>query len=438
MARPLSAVLLAAAVALTLLSLPWLPLPRPASPPPTDHAEEPGRAAADGAPATRSPASPAAAATLQDGRPPPLARWHPDGYAGPPWVQPPASTFAVAHPDTPLPRPGMNITVAMHAYADWIMCTKWGLQEYGAREGIEVLIASWPRPKREPGRFYIWIDLEEPNLVGSRIAPHPTVDEGRRLMKQYEAQWDHVLTLCPFTAAWVNHHLGQHRRTAVYYPFTRGLAPPFVPFAERELDVVLVGWYQISPFVFEVIKGLARYKARWVRHHTTVPPAVLRAAPLPHEALKADLPRKLRIISRARIAVVYNAMLDYPFLARFRSPAATHAAIQSNYAFAYNLRYNLSQVPYPMSPQVKSRMVEAAGCGAVMLVFNDGYNVIEQYYEPGVDFVYWTDLADFHRQVRRVLADPPTYEAMARRARAKTLERYTAARFAADFLAPFV
>lgn len=40
--------------------------------------------------------------------------------------------------------------------------------------------------------------------------------------------------------------------------------------------------------------------------------------------------------------------------------------------------------------QVKSRMVEAAGCGAVMLVFNDGYNVIEQYYEPGVDFVYWT------------------------------------------------
>lgn len=48
------------------------------------------------------------------------------------------------------------------------------------------------------------------------------------------------------------------------------------------------------------------------------------------------------------------------------------------------------------------------------------------------------DLADFHRQVRRVLADPPTYEAMARRARAKTLERYTAARFAADFLAPFV
>eukprot|EP00668_Euglena_longa_P012885 GGOE01015387.1.p1 GENE.GGOE01015387.1~~GGOE01015387.1.p1 ORF type:complete len:449 (+),score=98.07 GGOE01015387.1:34-1380(+) len=436
MARPHAAALLGGVVVVVLLCFPMLPV-HPSTTPPSEHAED-TTAVVDRATA-RGPHPPS---PIQ--LPGPLAEWRPDDYTGPLWVQPPSSTFSIVHPDTPLPRPGMNLTIAMHAYADWIMCTRWGLREYGTQAGVEVLIASWPQPRREPGRYYIWIDLEEPNLVASRIAPHNHLGDGLQLMKKYEAQWDHVLTLCPYTAAWVNRHMQQHRRTAIYYPFTTALVPPFIPFDKRELDVVLVGWYQISPFVFRILKGLAQYKARWVRHHTTVPPSVLRNVTLPHEALRADLPRKLRIISRARIAVVYNAMFDYPFLARHRSPEATHAAIKarpillSNYAFAYNLRHNLSRTPFPMSPQVKSRMVEAAGCGALMLVFNDGYNVIERYYEPGVDFVYWTDLEDFHRKVRMVLADPATYEAMAQRARRKTLTRYTNDRFLADFLDPFV
>ena len=88
--------------------------------------------------------------------------------------------------------------------------------------------------------------------------------------------------------------------------------------------------------------------------------------------------------------------------------------------------------------QFKSRMIEAAACGAVMLVFNDGYNVIEQYFEPGVDFVYWTDLDDFHVKVRTVLADPATYEAMARRARDKALRQYNTDTFVQDYIVPFL
>ena len=113
----------------------------------------------------------------------------------------------------------------------------------------------------------------------------------------------------------------------------------------------------------------AKYKSRWVRHHTTVGMAAMKqaqdSAELPHPAIGADLTRKLRIISSARIAVVYNAMFDYPFLHLYRSPIATMAAIRarplllSNYAFAYNSQYNASQYnasrfPYPLSPQVRA------------------------------------------------------------------------------------
>ena len=38
-------------------------------------------------------------------------------------------------------------------------------------------------------------------------------------------------------------------------------------------------------------------------------------------------------------------------------------------------------------------------CGALMMVFNDQENIIERYYEPGTEFIYWYNTSDL-QQVR--------------------------------------
>jgi hypothetical protein len=43
------------------------------------------------------------------------------------------------------------------------------------------------------------------------------------------------------------------------------------------------------------------------------------------------------------------------------------------------------------SPQLKSRPFEAAFCKSLMLVKRDSWNLIEQWFTPDVDFLYFTD-----------------------------------------------
>ena len=39
-------------------------------------------------------------------------------------------------------------------------------------------------------------------------------------------------------------------------------------------------------------------------------------------------------------------------------------------------------------------LAQAAMCGALMMVFNDGSNIIEKYYEPDTEFIYWYNHTD--------------------------------------------
>ena len=42
-----------------------------------------------------------------------------------------------------------------------------------------------------------------------------------------------------------------------------------------------------------------------------------------------------------------------------------------------------------MMPQFKTRMVEAAACKTLMLMYKDNWNVIEEWFEPNKHFLYW-------------------------------------------------
>jgi len=90
-------------------------------------------------------------------------------------------------------------------------------------------------------------------------------------------------------------------------------------------------------------------------------------------------------------------------------------------------------------PQLKSRTLMPAAAGTVMLVYNDSsFNVIENLFVPGEDFVYFQDADDFEAKLRRILQNYEQYVPMAQRARQKVLQHYTLERWLETYVAPVI
>jgi hypothetical protein len=50
-------------------------------------------------------------------------------------------------------------------------------------------------------------------------------------------------------------------------------------------------------------------------------------------------------------------------------------------------------------PQMKTRMVEAALTKTLMLIYKDEWNVIENWFEPNIDFIYWETFEDLEKKI---------------------------------------
>ena len=53
-------------------------------------------------------------------------------------------------------------------------------------------------------------------------------------------------------------------------------------------------------------------------------------------------------------------------------------------------------------PQMKTRMVEAAACKTLMLMYKDNWNVIEEWFEPNKHFLYWETFEELESLIKDV------------------------------------
>ena len=87
------------------------------------------------------------------------------------------------------------------------------------------------------------------------------------------------------------------------------------------------------------------------------------------------------------------------------------------------------------APQLKTRIAEAAAARALMLCRKDPWNIIEKWYTPNVDFVYYEE-GKLEEKIREILADWNTgkYQKMIDNAYEKTIREYTTKVFFEKFL----
>jgi spore maturation protein CgeB len=62
-----------------------------------------------------------------------------------------------------------------------------------------------------------------------------------------------------------------------------------------------------------------------------------------------------------------------------------------------------------MLPQMKTRMVEAAACKTLMLIYKDDWNVIEEWFEPNKHFLYWETFEELENLISEVSTNYEKY-----------------------------
>ena len=62
-----------------------------------------------------------------------------------------------------------------------------------------------------------------------------------------------------------------------------------------------------------------------------------------------------------------------------------------------------------MMPQFKTRMVEAAACKTLMLIYKDDWNIIEEWFEPNKHFLYWESFEQLENLISEVSTNYEKY-----------------------------
>jgi spore maturation protein CgeB len=195
----------------------------------------------------------------------------------------------------------------------------------------------------------------------------------------YDHEFYKVFTLCPYSAEYLNARQAHQRRVPIYFPFDSRHIPPVT---EKKYDIIYSGHLHPAP-VLRDVEIMSRFKYRLVSNS--------------EHALVTDrgvgYEQKITLISESRITLVHNLL--YPTF-RHLTNVWKYPQWRSNHAF--------SELPAPLQigrfftnrammvvPQLKSRAFEAAFSRSLILCKKDPFNVIERYFEPGKEFVYFEE-----------------------------------------------
>ena len=333
------------------------------------------------------------------------------------------------------PRPVQNGTFPLvyKAYdKDGFVVTSWRLKNFQDMYPVTV----YYKDKEDALHVYkmphVEIELEEPNRLIQRLARSWTDHDLKQWVQSYQGC---VLTVCPYTAEWLNWATGRVARGSVFLAVDPVYTNTYVPLAERLWDIAYVGSATAPPVIRAMSHVFTRCKYVWLRKQGR--PEKWAEGKL---QVKKNMPffKKMQLLSQSKMALVHNTLgfspgqvLEYPCL-------QNHPAF-ANFFNATRLAYWRSRFDkWIPTPQAKGRLFESAAAGSLMLVWRDAHRLVERWFVPGDDFLYWDTEADLQEIVNAVLANPSQYDHIARSAQAKMRERYTPEILMRTVIMPFI
>ena len=273
------------------------------------------------------------------------------------------------------------------------------------------------------GKPIVYLEFDEPNrfMVDAPLFNH----------MEYDKRFAKVFTLCPFTAEWINKREGGDRWAPMFFPFNTEFLPE--P-QEKKFDIIYTGGVH-SPSIVRMLKEMRAFDYRCV---SQTPNRYV-------TDFDNTYREKLTMIAQSRVTIVHNLL--YPgrqhldFLRNvpgYSENLAFSRVPGRNPRFRLPFYDRLSWLPFVGDPEVlvphiKSRLFEAAFCRSLILCRRDPWNLVERYFEPGSEFVYY-ESGQLETTLRDVLRNYGDYRPLIERAFERAMAQYTTEAFVRDHL----
>ena len=230
---------------------------------------------------------------------------------------------------------------------------------------------------------------------------------------EYDEYFNEIYSICPYTNEWLNDlELGRKYKT-IFYPFNSRIIPDSVP---KKYDVIYHGGIHGQEHL-DCLQVMAGFNYRYVTMTSHINRRTQGCLPY---ATDVNLPfkDKIGLVAQSKISVCYNLVHMEP---QHVAAIKTYTNWIKNEAFSEVDKWDVM-------PQFKTRAHEAAISKTLNLVQYDKWNVMEKYYEPEKEFIYFSDKTDLKNKITEILNDWDSYQEVVENAYNKAMN-YTTSEF---------
>jgi hypothetical protein len=266
---------------------------------------------------------------------------------------------------------------------------------------------STPRINQEFDKPLVILTLEEPNFCTRDWKVNPITGENV-LVGQHADDFNKaqkVLTLCPYTANSIDN------RVPIFFPYNEEyLQTNFT----KEFDIIYSGHYH-SPLLLNLIKTL---------YDNNIDYRVINSSNDQYTTnSNCSYLEKIELYSKSKMTLCHNLLFVHPQnVPRYKQ----FLNAEKNLAFAY--------LDHGLMPQIKSRVFEAAFNKSLILCLKDPWNIIEMFFEPDKEFIYFENEFDLLEKISYIKENYIEFEPIIENAYQKAINNYTTQHFYKNYL----
>jgi hypothetical protein len=195
-----------------------------------------------------------------------------------------------------------------------------------------------------------------------------------------QSYFDNVYTICPYTANVLNttpNKMSDTVYTPICFPYPEKYFTKYenIQPSDKTTDVIYYGNLHHGLY-HSLVKSISKFNYAFStisRHNHTQETINL----ITHYDITSQ--EKWDLISKCKMSVGFNLIfLNENHISNLKSTPNIESFKHIDIAYQKQ-----------MLPQFKTRMVEAAACKTLMLMYKDEWNVIENWFEPNKHFLYW-------------------------------------------------
>ena len=188
---------------------------------------------------------------------------------------------------------------------------------------------------------------------------------------------DKIFTICPPSIT------GRDKRQSAFFPTNIKMVPISM---EKKYDVIYTG-YADAPHIDLILSAMQNFNYRFVSFKEGYPVT----------NTNTTYQEKLNLIANSKCCVVHN-------------------------------------LTSTGTPQLKSRPFEAAFCKSLMLVYKDDFNIIEEWFTPDEDFLYFSTEEELKNIISDALQNYERYSTIIYNAFNKAINNYTIEKFVEKYI----